>query len=1020
MPSVAVAFLVVALQQGVAQSEGYTSPPSGDTVGYWQQRISYTITATLDEPGQLVRARGTLTYVNNSPDTLRVMYFHQYLNAFRPGSKWSEVDEREGRERFQHLQEPDYGYERFTAPVRVNGVTVVVDYPGAPDSTVARLTLPAPLSPRDSLLVAFEWEARPSTVLRRQGRRGRQWDLAQWYPKVAVYDRGGWEQNALRPAGEFYGEFGTYDVMLVVPQDQVIAATGVPVSGDPGWSRVIRDGEMRPATNAYDAVRARAPVDAAPGFKAVRFFARDVHHFAWSVSPDYRYEGGTLVRRVPDMRWPTWDTVSVHVLYRPGDDTTWGGMRAVRRTLAALQWLEALYGPYAYPQLTAAHFVSGNGSETPMLMLNGSPSQGLLLHEGGHMYTYGALANNEWRSGWMDEGLTSYQTDWAQIFTPQERVRAGIVDQPAPRTGYRARGLRMALPRFEHIALDQASLDLLGEAQPIGTPSHEFRDFAAYQGMIYDRAQIMFGQLRDVLGDSVFVEFTHDYYARWALKHVDERAMRASAERVSGKDLGWFFDQWLRRTGVMDYALDRVVTSRDSAGMYITRATARRRGELRHPMTLGIRTATGWTFARVGDESKDRITATLMTADAPVEVRLDPHHFTWDWDRRNNSRDRGARANFDWPFLVQTDRERSVRLWRPMAWYSEPGGVTVGLRQRTNYLGWLDEWEYGLVAATRGGSPSSRLDAAQRLQFWAQAKNPYLPFMGRPAIGWRAGIASLDDVLKLEIGRRRDRAVSRRTRVDDVALSYTRALDDRLLPELWRNDPSAWSADLAARTRWEIGRADGGYWFVEPRFVAGGCTNCSYAKVEGSAGRVSMLANDARISARAYYGEVFARNDVPGQRALLVSAADPISTFDNNWWRPRESVLKQSAVNGLPLGGAALRGYHWSVAASRVVAANAELSHRVGDVTGDFGVVSVWLTAFGDAAYQWADKRKRGETLSDAGAGLNFRGELYDRDIDVRFDFPVFVSQPSLAIDRGHAGKGQLAPRWAITFNDIW
>src|SRR5438105_917653 len=294
------AVVLAAQQAASAQSpQGNTSPPSGDTVGYWQQRVAYTIAATLDERAQRVRARGTLRYVNNSPDTLREMYVHQYLNAFRPGSKWSEIDEREGRVRFQHLKEPYYAYESFTAPVRVNGLVVAVEYPDAPDSTVARFALPAPLAPHDSLVVAFEWDARPSTVPRRQGRRGRHWDLAQWYPKVAVYDRGGWEFNALRPAGELYGEFGTYDVTLVVAQDQVIGAVGVPVSGDPGWSRARRAGVVRTAANAYDSLPAPPAVDVAPGFKAVRFFARDVHHFAWSASPDYRYEGGVYVRAVP-------------------------------------------------------------------------------------------------------------------------------------------------------------------------------------------------------------------------------------------------------------------------------------------------------------------------------------------------------------------------------------------------------------------------------------------------------------------------------------------------------------------------------------------------------------------------------------------------------------------------------------------------------------------------------------------------------------------------------------------------
>ena len=104
-----------------AVSGGNTTPPSGDTTGYWQQRADYSIVAHLDEGLLGFTAQGKLRYVNNSPDTLREMYFHQYLNAFKPGSKWSALDERENRERFQNLREPDYGYERFTRAPLVDG-----------------------------------------------------------------------------------------------------------------------------------------------------------------------------------------------------------------------------------------------------------------------------------------------------------------------------------------------------------------------------------------------------------------------------------------------------------------------------------------------------------------------------------------------------------------------------------------------------------------------------------------------------------------------------------------------------------------------------------------------------------------------------------------------------------------------------------------------------------------------------------------------------------------------------------
>src|SRR2546423_10435021 len=155
-------------QPGAIKNPAESSSPTGDTVGYWEQREHYRIVARLDEPATRLRSRGEMTYVNNSPDTLREMYVHQYLNAFRPGSKWSAVDEREGRVRFQNLADPDYGYERFTTPPTVDGAPVFIDYPGTPDTTVVHFRLPRALPPHDSMPVAFERDARPSTGPRGQ------------------------------------------------------------------------------------------------------------------------------------------------------------------------------------------------------------------------------------------------------------------------------------------------------------------------------------------------------------------------------------------------------------------------------------------------------------------------------------------------------------------------------------------------------------------------------------------------------------------------------------------------------------------------------------------------------------------------------------------------------------------------------------------------------------------------------------------------------------------------------------
>src|SRR5439155_1679146 len=218
------------------------------------------------------------------------------LNAFRPGSRWATADAAEDRDRFQHLGEPDYAFERITAAT-LGGRELRPDYPYAPDSTVAHWSLARALVPGDSLVVEVEWQARLSTLPRRQGRRGRRFDFAQWYPKVVVYDKYGWEDHPLYPAGELYGEFASYDVTLDLPEDRA----------------------------------------------------------------------------------------------------TWGNGVAVRNTITALAWLYSLYGAYQWPQLTNVHRIEGGGTEFPMMIMDGSAGLGLIVHEAGHQYTMGQLANNEWR-----------------------------------------------------------------------------------------------------------------------------------------------------------------------------------------------------------------------------------------------------------------------------------------------------------------------------------------------------------------------------------------------------------------------------------------------------------------------------------------------------------------------------------------------------------------------------------------------------------------------------------------------
>src|SRR4029077_4882228 len=167
------------------------------------------------------------------------------------------------------------------------------------------------------------------------------------------------------------------------------------------------------------------------------------------------------------------------------------------RTETALAWLDSTYGKYRWPQLTNVHRIEGGGTEFPMMIMDGDAGQGLILHEGGHMYTMGQLANNEWREGYLDEGFTSFQTGWY----------------------FETHGGRPSYNGLDNFIL---KLDLDGGSEPVSMVSERYHDFTIYNLMIYTKGQLFYEELRYIVGDAAMHKILHTYFDRWKLKHVDE------------------------------------------------------------------------------------------------------------------------------------------------------------------------------------------------------------------------------------------------------------------------------------------------------------------------------------------------------------------------------------------------------------------------------------------------------------------------------------------------------------------
>jgi len=991
-PSViALAFLL--LQQPAA---------SAPAPGYWQQDVAYRISARLDEPAGVLSGTERIEYHNASPDTLTTCSLHLYLNAFRPGSRWADADSAEGRRRFNDLKDPDFAFNHVR-DVRIMGEPAEPLYPLAPDSTIVRFDLPRPLLPGDSMSVEMTWDARPSTTPRRQGRAGRRFDFAQWYPKVVVYDRHGWEEHPLMPAGEFYGEFARFTVDLDLPEDQVMGATGVPVCGDPGWERANRQ-PGRPVEYQRDYYGASTPsadacAGAAPGRKRIRWYAERVHHFAMSLNPAYRYEGGHF------------GDVAVHVLYQPGDDTTWGRGVAVKRTETALAWLDQLYGSFGWPQITNVHRIEGGGTEFPMMIHDGSADQGLIVHELGHNYTMGLLANNEWREGWLDEGFTSFQTSWFWEVT----------------------GKPPSYPETEAQILD---LDLDEYTEPPSLEAQAYRDFASYNIAIYTRGELFFHQLRAIVGDDVMHRILQAFYERWKYHHVDEAAFRAVAEEVSHRDLSTFFAQWLHTTDLYDYAVGRTRTARHG-DRWVTRVEVVRRAPGRFPQDVVV-LAAGDTAVTRTEELAEREWVELTTRTKPKQVVLDPLVRSHDWNMLNNRRLLG----FQWPqslapspetdvylhryFSTRSRRDRLTLGLQPVAWYNDAGGVTFGLRGRGDYLGRFEQ----NVAIITGSTGWGVDDAVHDVDFWFRVRNP---------ISLRApNLSQTLDVYNVE-GRFGATGTVERTRrahltfgpqwTQSVTLQWVQPDDMRYLDPGYYDDVGTVELRVGGGVetragKWDLelrGSVGGGLAYNGDGLAASGRTDLDpfYGRItaEGTARR--PLGKRLGLGARLYAGLSGGDHLAAKQRQIYAQGADPLERLDNPFLRSRGALLEGDDMNYQQPGGGGVRGIDPRVSTTALIGLNVELERSVLSRPKSRLFSRVSLAAFTDLAQGIGESTPlTGDPLrfiGDAGVGLRAEHRIGDTRFVTRFDVPLWVSRPELAQDAS-PDDDEVAFRWVFSF----
>jgi len=574
---------------------------------YWQQRADYTIAATLDTAAQRVSGTVTIRYTNNSPDTLRFVWLQLDQNLYKPGSKGSALfpaDSRWGVRGFQG------GFE--LSGVQVNGRNATVHV----DDTMGRIDLDQPIAPaggKATISMHFAFRV-PEHGSDRMGRDGTLYEIAQWYPRMAVYDDiRGWNTDPYFGQGEFYLEYGDFDVSISAPAGYTIAASGVLQNPADVLSADERARLARASkSDSVIAIITQSEAVAAPrpGTKTWRFHADSVRDVAWAGAPDFRWDAVNA------------NDVLAQAFYQEAKaGAAWE--QAAEQTAWTIRNFSGLFAKYPYPQATSVAGPVG-GMEYPMFVMvhYGNPADdpksifGTINHEHGHEWFPMVVGSNERRYAWMDEGFNTY-------------IDAFALDRRYPGTD--------TYPTY--VANWKATVDA-GIDTPLMTPPDRI-DARALGAIGYRKPGAVLLALRNnVVGKETFDRAFREYIRRWSYKHPAPADFFRTVENVSGMDLGWYWKAFFYGTGRLDIGIDSV-TMRLQQGESFAVIALRRNSAVPFPVHLRLRFADASTQdvglpVEIWSQG-DRYEAVIAVKAPVVGARLWPEDVVPDWNAGNDT-----------------------------------------------------------------------------------------------------------------------------------------------------------------------------------------------------------------------------------------------------------------------------------------------------------------------------------------------------------------------------------------------
>ena len=617
-------------------------------------QVDYKISAELTPSNDQIHGQEVVQIRNNTGTTLARLYFHVYPNTFSWERDSTYMKESSGYESPDtHFLEKGKG-----SWLKVNSMSSVsgkVEF--KIDHELMTVELSEPLQPGKEIDLNIDFTTQMAPIAERSGVWDGNYSVAQWFPKLMVYDDEGWalQHNArYHFAGEFYGDFGSYDVDLIVPSEIKVGATGHRVSEE------IESGNR----------------------KKFHYHADQVHDFAWVA--DAKFIEDTLQV----------GSTTIHVLSRNEASRVMG-----QYAKSAIEYFSKKIGPYPYSDFTVGETIYNGPMEYPELIMVRTYPQALsrtferdmmrlfemgVVHETSHQWFFGSVGNNEVLNAWLDEGFATFleQSYMHDTYGKAEN----IVKFPA-------------ILKINDAQLGEAlwRIQVTDTKAPIQTPSYEFSTIDRYYTTVYYKTAFFFRHFQALVGKEKLDLMLHEYWIRNLYTNAVPEDWYTIVREFAGAEAEHWWRVWITTNARSDYALKDLESEKLADGKFRHRFTVSQEGSFFAPVEVEFKDEKGEKTRLLANisETQHQVLFEVETQTPLASIVVDPDHVAPDINRFNNQPGILPKVRV-WPF-TRSIHDDAITL-APFPYINKRPGIGFEFGAGLGVMHYLDWYGYGLIA----------------------------------------------------------------------------------------------------------------------------------------------------------------------------------------------------------------------------------------------------------------------------------------------------------------------------------